>query len=273
MATIDDTYVLGHQEDELARLEHQAGVLAPATDAILRMAGLAPGMRVLDLGTGLGDVAFAAARLVGPAGEVVGIDQGESVLARAASRARERGLDNVRFEVGDVATWQDGSRFDAIVGRLILLYCPDQAAVVRHHAASLRPGGVYVAMEYDMPACRSEPSTPLAERARGWFLEAFTRGGMDPSLGLKLDAVLLAAGLATPTVAGLTRAVPGDGDGSRMLAGIVTTLLPHIVRSGVADESEVGVDTLAVRLAAEMAAAGTLVVPPTLVGAWATTGH
>ena len=158
-----------------------------------------------------------------------------------------------------------------IVGRLILLYCPDQAAVVRHHAASLRPGGVYVAMEYDMPACRSEPSTPLAELARAWFLEAFTRGGMDPSLGLKLDAVLRGPrAWATPTRRGPDPGRPGRGaTAARMLAGIVTTLPRSIVRSGVADESEVGVDTLAVRLAAEMAAAGTLVVPPTLVGAWA----
>ena len=137
MTSIEKDYVLGHEDAELARLEHQAGILAPATEAILRMAGLAPGMRVLDLGTGLGDVAFAAAGIVGPAGEVVGIDQSRSVVARATSRAEERGLDNVGFEVGDVGTWHDGSRFDAVVGRLILLYCPDQPAVIRHHAASL----------------------------------------------------------------------------------------------------------------------------------------
>jgi protein-L-isoaspartate O-methyltransferase len=271
MTATDKDYVLGHQDPELARLEHQAAMLAPATEAILRMAGLAPGMRVLDLGTGLGDVAFAAAEIVGPSGEVVGVDRAESVLARAGSRARLRGLDNVSFVAGDVAGWQDGSRFDAVVGRLILLYCPDQPAVVRHHLGSLVPGGVYVAMEYDMPACRAEPSTPLGETARAWFLEAFRQGGMDPALGLRLDDVLRAAGLTSPTLAGLSRPVRGETDGARMLAGIVTTLLPLIVQLGVADEAEVGGDTLQDRLAAELAAAGSLVVPPTLVGAWART--
>jgi hypothetical protein len=124
-------------------------------------------------------------------------------------------------------------------------------------------------MEYDMPACRNEPPTPLAESARGWFLDAFRRGGMNPTLGLRLDALLRAAGLSTPVVAGMTRAVPGETDGSRMLAGIVTTMLPLIVRTGVADEAEIDVDTLGERLAAEMV--GSLVVPPTLVGAWAVT--
>jgi len=128
MTSIDEDYLLGHEDAELARLEHQAGILAPATEAILRMAGLAPGMRVLDLGTGLGDVAFVAAGIVGPTGEVVGIDQNRSVVARATSRAAQRGLDNVEFEVGDVGTWHDGSRFDAVVGRLILLYEPNAPA-------------------------------------------------------------------------------------------------------------------------------------------------
>jgi SAM-dependent methyltransferase len=269
MTSIDEDYLLGHEDAELARLEHQAGILAPATEAILRMAGLAPGMRVLDLGTGLGDVAFAAAGIVGPTGEVVGIDQNRSVVARATDRAAQRGHDNVGFEVGDVGTWHDGSRFDAVVGRLILLYCPDQPAVIRHHAASLAPGGVYVAMEYDMPACRNEPPTALAERARGWFLDAFHRAGLNPTLGLRLDALLRAGGLSTPVVAGMTRAIRGETDGSRMLAGIVTTMLPLIVRTGVADEAEIDVDTLGERLAAEMV--GSLVVPPTLVGAWAVT--
>lgn len=65
----------GHDEPELARLEHQARLLEPATVAILRLAGISPGMRVLDVGTGLGDVAFAAAELVGSAEAVMGIDQ------------------------------------------------------------------------------------------------------------------------------------------------------------------------------------------------------
>ena len=84
---------------------------------------------------------------------------------------------------------------------------------------------------------------------------------MNPTLGLRLDALLRAAGLSTPVVAGMTRAVRGETDGSRMLAGIVTTMLPLIVRTGVADEAEIDVDTLGERLAAEMV--GSLVVPAT----------
>ncbi|MEO7156385.1 MAG: hypothetical protein ABI039_02415, partial [Vicinamibacterales bacterium] len=60
-------YVLGHAADELDRLIKQAAFFGDLTEHTLKLAGLAPGMRVLDLGCGAGDVSFLAASLVGPA--------------------------------------------------------------------------------------------------------------------------------------------------------------------------------------------------------------
>ena len=65
-------YVLGHSDGELARLNAQARLIDPITRQFLRDAGIIPGMRVLDVGCGAGDVTFLAADLVGGAGEVVG---------------------------------------------------------------------------------------------------------------------------------------------------------------------------------------------------------
>jgi 2-polyprenyl-3-methyl-5-hydroxy-6-metoxy-1,4-benzoquinol methylase len=75
----DDTdaksgYILGHSEREIARLKAQAAELDPITRRFLLEAGIVPGMRVLDVGSGAGDVAFLAAELVGATGEVVGVD-------------------------------------------------------------------------------------------------------------------------------------------------------------------------------------------------------
>jgi SAM-dependent methyltransferase len=72
MEPSDTTYQLGSDATELARLDHQGRLLAPATRVILKAAGVSAGMRILDLGSGAGDAAFVAAELVGPAGEVVG---------------------------------------------------------------------------------------------------------------------------------------------------------------------------------------------------------
>jgi SAM-dependent methyltransferase len=268
-ARAEGGYALGHDEPELARLEHQARLLEPATVTILRLAGVGPGMRVLDVGTGLGDVAFAAAELVGSAGAVVGIDQESRVLESAQRRAVCRGLDNVTFEQGDAKTWRASHRFDAIVGRLVLLYCPDPAAVIRHQCASLSSGGVYVAMEFDMPVARAEPSCVSVAQTRAWVIEAFRRGGMNPALGARLGSVLRLAGLAKPVVLGL-QSYLDPADGARFLAGIAATLLPLMERTGVASAAEVNISTLQSRLEAEMVAAGSVMLPPTLVGAWAT---
>ncbi|MCP3166439.1 SAM-dependent methyltransferase [Myxococcus qinghaiensis] len=73
-------YQIGHSDPEMNRLQLQAGVYRPLTEQVLRGAGLRPGMRVLDVGCGVGDVSFIAAELVGPTGEVVGIDSASRPL-------------------------------------------------------------------------------------------------------------------------------------------------------------------------------------------------
>ncbi len=101
-------YVLGSDEAEIARLEAQATAIAPATAMLLRAAGIAPGMRVLDLGTGLGHVALQVAELVGPDGSVLGVDQDETLLQIAEQRARAAGAGNVNFRRADVGTYEAG---------------------------------------------------------------------------------------------------------------------------------------------------------------------
>ena len=68
-------YALGSTDTEHERLIRQAVYLAPLTERLFQEAGIGPGQRVLDLGSGVGDVAMLAARLVGPSGEVVGVER------------------------------------------------------------------------------------------------------------------------------------------------------------------------------------------------------
>ena len=68
-------YILGHDPGELDRLIAQARFFGDLTEEVLRRAGVGPGMRVLDVGCGTGDVSFLAARLVGPTGSVLGVDR------------------------------------------------------------------------------------------------------------------------------------------------------------------------------------------------------
>lgn len=68
-------YALGYTNSEHDRLIRQAARLAPVTERLFREAGIGPGQRVLDLGSGVGDVSLLLANIVGPAGEVVGIER------------------------------------------------------------------------------------------------------------------------------------------------------------------------------------------------------
>ena len=179
----DTGYVLGSDAAELERLDLQGRVLAPATRTILEAAGLRSGIRVLDLGSGAGDMAFVAAELVGSTGEVVGVDQSAESVARATVRAGERGVSNVRFVVGDIHDKAPDGPFDAIIGRLVLMYVPDPAAVLRTQAASLRAPGVVAPIEFDLHSARSLPSTPLVARS-GDLLGVARRGNtVVPAVG------------------------------------------------------------------------------------------
>src|ERR1700754_2018869 len=91
----DSTYVLGHVDHEIRRLMLQGRLYDDFTEHVLRLAGLRPGMQVLDVGSGPGDVSFAAARIVGPTGTVLGVDAAPDIVDLARKRAADKGLVNV----------------------------------------------------------------------------------------------------------------------------------------------------------------------------------
>jgi tRNA A58 N-methylase Trm61 len=82
-ASAGSTYTLGHSDAEIQRLLLQGRIYNQHTANALRMAGLQPGMRVLDVGCGPGDVSIVASQLVGPTGTVVGVDASADVIELA----------------------------------------------------------------------------------------------------------------------------------------------------------------------------------------------
>ena len=219
--------------------------MALATRLILQQAGITPGMRVLDLGTGTGAVARLAAELVGPSGSVVGLDRQADALHAAEQRRRADGATNIRFVEGDVDSWDHDGDFDAVIGRLILFHLRDPAAALAHHARSLRPGAHVVAMDLDASAVRSVPATPTVTETRSWMLDGFRRVGANPTIGSRLGELLESAGLHDPIVLGFTTYhSPHDADGPLLLAGVVRSLLAVIERSGTAVGADIDADTL-----------------------------
>lgn len=267
-------YVIGHAGRELHRLDTQAEVLAPATRTLLTLAGIAPGMRVLDVGTGTGAVALLAAELVGPDGWVVGVDTSVTALEHARCKRDALGLTNVRFRPADLRTLVPAPGFDAVVGRLVLPVLPDPVAALRGWLRCLNPGGVVVAMESDMAAARTVPATPLATQVLQRIGATLDALNTPATFGPDLAALLTEAGAADPQILGVQAYLGADdARGPALLCDTVTTLLPAMEQTGVAAAGEMDVATLRHRLSSELRAYRAVLCPPPLVGAWAAAHH
>jgi 2-polyprenyl-3-methyl-5-hydroxy-6-metoxy-1,4-benzoquinol methylase len=264
-------YIFEERAAENERLLAQGKIFDPLTRRLLIEAGLAPGMRVLDLGSGAGNVAIVAANLVGPEGAVVGVDRDPNAVERAQRIISEAGHANIEFRVGDVQTL-DGveAGFDAVIGRLILMYLPDPAAALRQAATRVRPGGMICMHEADLTYLYSSPPTPLWQQVRAWFLDTLAKARVEPQMGLSLFSAYRAAGLPDPQLIFETFVAGGPQAPAWGWANVIRGVVPLMERLGIATEAEIAPDTLADRLLAELRANNGIVIGPPLIGAWST---
>ena len=242
-------------------------MLAPAMERFLRDAGLASGMRVLDIGCGMGDVAMLVAHLVGPHGAVVSIDVDQASIETARRRASTAGLHHATFHRADVATFTDAEPFDAIVGRLVLEFVPDPAATIARLAGLLRSGGIMAFQEPSWNIWLAATShLPLRLAVTTIIRDAFVAGGVNTEMELPLYRGFMAAELCAPQ---LRIEVP-TGD-SPEFRGLLHDLLLAVW--GRADALGLPLDslgdpaTLASRLDDELDACGSFATFVALVGA------
>jgi 2-polyprenyl-3-methyl-5-hydroxy-6-metoxy-1,4-benzoquinol methylase len=190
-------YVLGHNNREQLRLIKQAGFLNPMTAPFLRSAGIASGMRVLDIGCGMGDVTMLAAQLVGRTGQIVSIDQDQASIETARGRVLEIGLENVKFHRADLLSFADPEPFDAIIGRLVLEFVPDTTAAIKRLCTLLRPGGI---MAFQEPSWRMwlahTAHLPLRTAVITLIHKAFVAGDVNTEMEMPLYRAFLEADLA-----------------------------------------------------------------------------
>jgi ubiquinone/menaquinone biosynthesis C-methylase UbiE len=270
----DPAYVMGRTEDETRRLEDRARFFEPLTRGLFEDAGICAGMRVLDLGSGAGDVSLLVTELVGSSGSVVGVDANPDVVASATARAEASRRMNVEFVHGDIREVELDSEFDAVVGRLVLMYSADPAETLRAALRHVRPRGVAAFHEMNVGGVVwSDPPSPLHELMARCLQEAFARGGVEMAMGTRLYEVFVAAGLEPPEMC--THALIGAGEAwvrrfaAAFGAGILRSVLPSILEYGVATEAELDLDTFDERYIEEVVGKGSVVQWVPFAGAWA----
>jgi ubiquinone/menaquinone biosynthesis C-methylase UbiE len=173
-----DPYALATGPAAVRRLHLLHKIYAPAGKRVLLEAGLREGMRVADFGCGVGVISRMFAEIVGPAGEVVGIDVNKAQLEEAANWCDETGLRNSSFVAASAEnTGLPPNSFDLVYCRFLLLHLQDPTSCLREMRRVLKPGGVLVIEDGDLRSAGSIPPT-----AQNEFANLFSR--FEPLRGL-----------------------------------------------------------------------------------------
>jgi ubiquinone/menaquinone biosynthesis C-methylase UbiE len=272
-ASRDADYVLGRTEQEYDRLVEQGTVLGPVTERVLRSAGVTEGMRVLDVGCGVGEVARVVGRLVGARGEVVGVDVDESVVRVAEQHLDGNGISFAGI-VGDIRSVEIDGAFDVACCRMVLQYQRDATEAIAAMARHVKAGGMVIAHEIapSLGTTAAHPKFPLFEQILAWIAAAWSDAGGNTNVGVELGRRFAEAGLE-PVEQPIVETVCALGDSimaARRFRQLIATLLPLLIERNVVSTEEVDLATFEDRFRAEARAAkSTVVLWPALVGWWA----
>lgn len=194
-------YVLGTDMTETVRLGLQHRLWAEAAHRLWERVGVMPGARVLDVGCGPGHAALDMAEIVGPTGQVVGVDESAVFLKQFNDEAKARRVNNVQRVLGDVHELgtllvEQRSHFDVAYARWVFCFVKDPGMVLAGIAAALKPGGRLAIQDYfsyeAMTLAPRHESFTRVIRAIGASWRA--RGG-DPDIAAHLPALGRAHGL------------------------------------------------------------------------------
>jgi len=136
------TCIVGYKDEWLNGVSERAIESFAGTGNPFAMGELAAGERVVDVGSGGGIDSLIAARMVGPTGEVAGIDMTPAMLGRARAAAAESGIDNVEFQEGymEELPVPDGWA-DVVISNGVLNLTPDKQKALGEMFRVLRSGG------------------------------------------------------------------------------------------------------------------------------------
>lgn len=188
----DRDYVLGTHDDEITRLGLQHEAWRPTVRECWRRGGVTEGSRVIDVGAGPGYAALDLARIVGPAGSVIGVERSSRFVEFARAEARRRGVTNVGFLEQDLMTDAvPEAEFDVAWCRWVGSFVESPSRLTRAIARAVRPGGTAIFHEYvDYAAWRYSPTLPLVEQFVSNVMDSWRSAGGEPDIAMSLPPLL-----------------------------------------------------------------------------------
>src|SRR5690349_16006671 len=229
-------YIIRGGAEGLARLDTLARVMWPTTRHLLQHAGIVRGMRCLDLGCGGGHVSLELARLVGPEGQVVGMDMDATKLELACQRADQHRL-GVEFAAANVHELSVEAQFDVVYARFLLTHLHQPADGVRRMLRALRPGGVMIIEDIEISASFAYPASATLARHVAWYEAAAERRGGDPNIGPRLPSLLRAAGVGQVQLA-IVQPTFLQGEGKTIHQLTMENIAATVIGEGLATPEE-----------------------------------
>lgn len=258
-------YVLATGEAATRRLRVLHDLYGPGARSVLLRAGLQRGMRVADLGCGVGMVTRLLAELVGAEGEVVGVDASEEQIAQARTLLPS-GCSNVTFvKASAIDTGLGRESFDLVYCRFLLIHLTEPDRALREMHDLLKPNGILVCEDGDLTSAGSQPPSALDAFADLWGRLGVARG-LNYTLGRELFQMVLAANFSSPEIT-YNQPVVARGEGKRLLEWSVAEAGPALVQAGLVTSEELGHVLLAMRRVAEDEAV--LALMPRMSQVWA----
>jgi SAM-dependent methyltransferase len=239
----DREYVLGTGNDELTRLALQNRLWSDAAHAAWKLARIAPGQRVLDVGCGPGHASYDLAQIVTNTGVVVGIDESESFVTYVREQARTRGLPHLTARAVDAQafTTEHVGRepFDLAYARWVLCFVRDPEAVVQNVARVLRPGGSFVVHDYfNYGSMTMAPRSRSHDLAVAATMRAWRERGGDPDVAGRLPRLFGENGLKLVHLAVHSRVARGSDTMFTWPDTWWRTFAPKLVGMGMLKQSD-----------------------------------
>jgi SAM-dependent methyltransferase len=220
------------------RLRMLHRLYGPGGRRVLLEAGLQPGMRVADLGCGIGMATALLADLVGPTGHVVGLDASGEQIAQARALLPP-GLSNVSFIVASATdTGLPRGSFDLVYCRFLLLHLTAPEEALREMHGLLRPDGILVCEDGDLTSAASQPPSALDAFADLWG-RLGPALGLDYTLGRGLFQLVLTANFSRPEIT-FNQPVVARGESKRFLEWSVAEAGPAFLEAGLVTSEELG---------------------------------